>query len=123
MSKTHTRRETDRRSAVNPYTRRERQLVFFDGQTADAETIANGGVREQTLDALERLRAAAEEQRIGTRDLVRTTVYLTETSQAEAVDAAFDSFFDDRQPSRTIVGADTLPDGASVVIQATGVDQ
>jgi len=122
MSKTHTRRETERRSAVNPYARQERQLVFFDGQTADAGTIANGGIREQTLGALERLRAVAEEQRIGTRNLVRTTVYLTETSQAEAVDAAFESFFDERRPARTVVGADTLPDGAAVVIQATGVD-
>ncbi|WP_256403364.1 RidA family protein [Halorubrum salinum] len=122
MSKTHTRRETDRRSAVNPYTRRERRLVFFDGQTADAETIANGGVREQTLAALERIRAVAEEQRIDTRDLVRTTVYLTDMSRAEAVDATFESFFEERRPSRTTVGADTLPDGAAVVIEATGVD-
>lgn len=123
MYEKRTRSEKDSRSAVNPYARRgETQLVFFDGQVADDERIINGDVGEQTLAALERLQAVAADRGVDPADLMRTTVYLTRMEQVAAVDDAFEAFFDEERPSRTVVGVDALPNGAAVQIEATGVE-
>ena len=122
MQDTITRSETDSQSAANPYARRgETQLVFFDGLIADDERVADGDVGEQTLAALERLRAVAAQRGVDPADLMRTTVYLTRMAEAAAVEDAFETFFEEARPSRTLVGVDALPNGAAVQIEATGV--
>ena len=123
MQDTITRSQTDSQSAGNPYARRgETQLVFFDGLVAADERIANGDVGEQTLAALERLQVIAADQGVDPADLMRTTVYLTQIGEVAAVDDAFEAFFDEERPSRTVVGVDALPNGAAVQIEATGVE-
>ncbi|EMA09398.1 endoribonuclease L-PSP [Haloarcula vallismortis ATCC 29715] len=97
------------------------QLVFFDGQFPDAETVRSGDVQAQTLAALDQIRAMAAESGLEPRDLMRTTVYLTEMEQLPAVKQAYAAFFDGRRPSRTVVGVTDLPNDAAVQIEATGV--
>jgi 2-iminobutanoate/2-iminopropanoate deaminase len=124
MNDKNIRHETDRGSTVTPYAlERNTQLVFFDGQVPDEETVLKRGIRKQTLAALERVRAVAAEAGIGVQDLMRTTVYLTATDQSVAVEQAYDEFFDVQRPSRTLVGVKSLPNDAAVQIEATGVDR
>lgn len=118
-----TRYEGDQPTEHSVYSTRQQdnQLVFFDGQFPDAETVRSGGVQEQTLAALDRIRAMAAESGLEPRDLMRTTVYLTEMDQLPAVKQAYAAFFDGQRPSRTVVGVTSLPNDAAVQVEATGV--
>lgn len=122
MSDNTTRTERDN-ALPTPYSVRNRglQLVFFDGQVPSKETVLDQGVRTQTLNALEHVRTVAAEAGVDRQDLLRTTVYLTEMDQLEAVTQAYDEFFEQRRPSRTFVGVEKLPNDATVQIEATGV--
>lgn len=108
---------------ATPYSVRNRdlQLVFFDGQLPDEEIARKQGIRQQTLAALERVSNVAAEAGVDVQNLLRTTVYLTEMDQSEAVTRAYDEFFDDQRPSRTFVGVAELPSDAAVQIEAIGV--
>ncbi|SFG91863.1 2-iminobutanoate/2-iminopropanoate deaminase [Halopelagius inordinatus] len=120
-----TRHESDRLNALGGYGVQKRglQLVFFDGQTPDERTALKRGVKEQTAAALERVTTVAAESDVGTDDIMRTTVYLTEMDRLPEVRSAYDDFFDGRRPSMTVVGVDALPNDAAVQIEATGVDR
>lgn len=108
----------------NPYARSGNpQLVFFDGQVPEDETALEQGVQKQTLAVLERVRTLADEASIDVQNLLRTTVYLTELDQSAAVERAYDEFFTDQRPSRTLVGVESLPNDAAVQIEVTGVDR
>ena len=116
-----TRHERDSLTAT-PYSVRNRnsQLVFFDGQLP-GEVARKKSIRQQTLAALEHVSNAAVEAGVDVQNLMRTSVYLTEIDQSEAVAQAYDEFFDVQRPSRTFVGAEELPNDAAVQIEAIGV--
>jgi len=116
-----TRHERDSLTAT-PYSVRNRnsQLVFFDGQLP-GEVARKKSIRQQTLAALEHVSNAAVEAGVDVQNLMRTSVYLTEIDQSEAVAQAYDEFFDGQRPSRTFVGAEELPNDAAVQIEAIGV--
>jgi 2-iminobutanoate/2-iminopropanoate deaminase len=118
-----TRYEGDQPTEHSVYGTRQQdsQLMFFDGQVPDAETVRSGDVREQTLAVLDQIRAMAADSGLESRDLMRTTVYLTEMDQLEGVKQAYAAFFDGQRPSRTVVGVASLPNDAAVQIEATGV--
>ncbi len=118
-----TRYEGDQPTEHSVYGTRQQdsQLMFFDGQFPDAETARSGDVQEQTLAVLDQIRAMAAESGLEPRDLLRTTVYLTEMDHLPAVKQAYAAFFDGQRPSRTVVGVAHLPNDAAVQIEATGV--
>ncbi|GAA5431895.1 hypothetical protein Hjap01_01362 [Haloarcula japonica] len=117
------RYEGDQSTEHSVYGKRQQdsQLIFFDGQVPDADTARNGDVQEQTLAALDQIRAMAADSGLEPRDLLRTTVYLTEMDQLPAVKQAYAAFFDWQRPSRSVVGVASLPNDAAVQIEATGV--
>ena len=118
------RTETDRQSVSSPWSRDQNtQLVFFDGQTPDEETALNQGIQRQTLATLEDVCAVAAESGIEDQDLLRTTVYLTDMNDSDAVERAYDEFFENKRPALTLVGVEALPNSAAVQIEATGVDR
>ncbi|CDK37896.1 RidA family protein [Halorubrum sp. AJ67] len=123
MTSNVTRHQRDNLTTT-PYSVRnhDSQLVFFDGQLPD-EVARKKGIRQQTLAALEHVSNVAAEAGVHVRNLMRTTVYLTEIDQSEAVTQAYDEFFDGQRPSRTVVGAEELPSDAAVQIEAIGVTE
>lgn len=110
-------------SLTTPYSVRNRgsQSVWIDGQVPGTEAVSDRGIRAQTIAALERVLTVATEAGVDRRSVTRTTIYLTEMDELEAVTQAYDEFFDDRRPARTFVGVEELPNDAAVQIEATGV--
>jgi len=51
-------------------------------------------------------------------NVIRVTIFLTDGSDADAIDAVYRGFFTDYLPTRTVVGVAALPLGASVQIEA-----
>lgn len=112
--------------AIGPYSQAVRigRHVFLSGQIpiepASGE-FAGGGVEAQTRQALKNLKAVAEASGAGMKDVVKTTVYLTDLSTFSEMNAVYAEFFTEPYPARATVGVAALPKGASVEIDAVAV--
>jgi reactive intermediate/imine deaminase len=78
--------------------------------------IVDGGVKAQTYQCLTNIRAILESINHTMADVVKTTVFVTDISDIEAVNEVFAEFFPGYVPSRTVVNASALPLGAVVQI-------
>lgn len=83
-------------------------------------------VKEQTKQCLKNIKAILECIDVPLDDIVKTTIYLTNLSDSQAVDEVYKTFFPDSAiartvsyfPARTLVAAAALPMGAAVQIEA-----
>ncbi len=96
----------------------------LDPKTKD---LVDGSVKEQTTQCLKNIKAILESIKVPVDDIVKTTVFVKNSSDIEAVDQAYNSFFKASStaktknylfPARTIVIASELPMNASVQIDA-----
>ncbi len=112
--------------AIGPYSQAVKigRYVFLSGQIPidpfNGELVA-GGVGEQTRQVLKNLQAVAEEAGAGMRDVLKTTVYLTDLSTFSEMNAVYAEFFTEPYPARATVGVAALPKGAAVEIEAVVV--
>ena len=88
--------------------------------------LVSGGVAEQARQCLSNIKAILESIDVPFDDIVRITIFLTDLSDAGAVDEVYSTFFPDSSiaravgyvPARTTVEVAGLPLGASVQIEA-----
>lgn len=112
--------------AIGPYSQAVKigRYVFLSGQIPidpfNGELVG-GGVGEQTRQVLKNLQAVAEEAGAGMRDVLKTTVYLTDLSTFSEMNAVYAEFFTEPYPARATVGVAALPKGAAVEIEAVVV--
>ncbi|MCR4029615.1 MULTISPECIES: RidA family protein [Flavobacterium] len=78
--------------------------------------IVAGGVKEQAEQCLKNIQAILESIDHVMNDVVKTTVFLKDISDAEAVSEVLAKFFPSYVPARTIVSASALPLNALVQI-------
>lgn len=78
--------------------------------------IVAGGVKEQTEQCLNNIKAILESIDHVMNDVVKTTVFLKNSSDVEVVNGVFAKFFPSYVPARTIVNASALPMNALVQI-------
>ncbi|CAD0186843.1 Putative aminoacrylate peracid reductase RutC [Ruegeria sp. THAF57] len=78
--------------------------------------IVSGDVQEQAKQCLENIKAILESIGHVMDDVVKTTIYLKNLSDIDAVGEACAAYFPDYVPARTIVNASALPMGALVQI-------
>jgi reactive intermediate/imine deaminase len=75
-----------------------------------------GGVKEQTEQCLNNIKAILESIDHVMNDVVKTTIFLKNISDVEVVNGVFAKFFPSYVPARTIVNASALPSDALVQI-------
>ncbi|WJY26350.1 RidA family protein [Sporosarcina trichiuri] len=88
--------------------------------------VVAGGAKEQAVQCLKNIKAILESIDVPFDDIVKTTIFLTDLSDADVVDDVYKTFFPDSAiaravayvPARTVVQAAALPLGASVQIEA-----
>ncbi|MEI8239650.1 MAG: Rid family detoxifying hydrolase [Actinomycetota bacterium] len=88
--------------------------------------LVNGGVKEQTAQCLQNIKAILESIDVPFDDIVKITIFLKELADSAAVDEVYSTFFPDSAiartvgyvPARTTVAAVALPLGALVQIEA-----
>lgn len=88
--------------------------------------IVVGGVKEQAAQCLNNIKAILESIAVPIDDSVKVTIYLTDLSDMDAVNAVYTTFFPDSAiaravayvPARTIIQAEALPMGALVQMDA-----
>jgi len=96
-------------------------LLFTSGQIGlDPETgdLVSPQVSEQTRKALDNLAQVLKSRGRSLRDVVKTTVYLTDMKDFPELNKVYGEFFREQPPARTTVGVSSLPRNAKVEIEA-----
>jgi 2-iminobutanoate/2-iminopropanoate deaminase len=112
--------------AIGPYSQAIRAggLVFCSGQIpldpATGELVA-GGVAEQTERVLENLRAVLEAAGASLAHVVKTTVYLKDLGDFQAMNAVYARRFGANAPARATVEVARLPRDVKVEIDCIAV--
>ena len=96
-------------------------LAFTTGQVAlmpERESLADEPVDVQAEQVLENLAAVPSAAGADLGSALKTTVYLADIDDYEAVDEVYGDHFDGDPPARSAVEAGTLPPGMVVEIEA-----
>ena len=114
--------------AIGPYSQAQvlrlhggTRLVFTSGQVgldpAKGELVA-GGITEQTEQVLRNLAAVLAGAGLTLEDVVKTTVFLADMQDFQAMNEVYGRHFPTAPPARTTIAAAGLPRGARVEIEA-----
>lgn len=113
----------DAPAAIGPYSQavRSGDLVFLSGQIPlDPKTgeLVKGTIEEETSRVLDNLSAVLAAAGCGFEDVLRTTIYLTDLGDFQAVNTTYGKRFTGVAPARATVQVSALPRGARVEIDA-----
>ncbi len=113
-------------AALGPYSQAVQagELVFCSGQIPlDPVTgeLVSGDIRRETRQVMENLRGVLEAcgGRLG--QVVRTTIYLVDMADFQAVNEVYGGYFPAEKPARSTVAVAALPKGVRVEIDAVAV--
>lgn len=109
-------------AAIGPYSQAIRvgNIVYTSGQIPlDPATGAfvEGGIKEQTRQALTNLKAILEEAGTSMDNVVKTTVFMANMDDFADMNAVYAEFFTEPYPARSAVAVKTLPKGALIEIE------
>lgn len=123
MSTVRQRISTDRAPrAVGPYSQgiRAGELVFTAGQipiNPATGTIEAVGIEDQTRQALENVRAVLEAAGSGLDRVLKTTVFMVDLKEFQAMNGVYATYFPTDPPARSAFQVSALPLGARVEIE------
>ena len=98
-------------------------FVFVSGQLGlkPGDTTISGGIEEQTEQIFANLRAILAEAGTGLERLVKTTVFLQNLGDFQAMNGVYASHVGEQPPARSTVEVAKLPSGALVEIEAVAL--
>jgi 2-iminobutanoate/2-iminopropanoate deaminase len=114
-------------AAVGPYSQAiiVDNMVYTAGQAAiDPQTrkLVEGGIEIQTARVLENLSAVLEAAGTSLRNVIKSTVYLSNMADFAAMNAVYGGYFDpEMPPARTTIAAAALPLGTLVEIECVAL--
>ncbi|NVP17455.1 hypothetical protein HUU51_01935 [Candidatus Gracilibacteria bacterium] len=108
-------------AAAGPYNKAfwSGDLLFCSGQIAlDVNTmqLIKGGIEEQTRQACRNVSYVLEEYGLGLKNVVKTTIYLSNIEDYDIVNNIYKNYFV-LKPARTLVEVAKLPKGALIEIE------
>ena len=109
-------------AAIGPYSQAIQvgNLVYTSGQIPidpATGTFVEGGIKEQTRQSLNNVRAILEEAGLSMTNVIKTTVFLADMADFADMNAIYAEFFTEPYPARSAVAVKTLPKGALVEIE------
>ena len=113
-------------AAIGPYSQAVKagDLVFCSGQIAlvpGTTELAQGGVAEQTRQAMKNLAAVLEAAGSSLDGVLKTTIFLTDLGDFAVVNEVYGSFFGDAPPARATIQVAALPLGSRVEVEAVAL--
>ena len=108
---------------IGPYNQavKNGHLLFTSGQIPiDPLTgeMVSGGIREQTIQVLENLKAVLEEAGSSLDNVIKTTVFLADLADFPVLNTIYAEYFgEESAPARSTVQVAALPKGARVEIE------
>ena len=112
--------------AIGPYSQAVRagQLLFVSGQIpVDPVTgdVVSDDIAQQTTRVIQNLTSVLEAAGGSLRDVVRTTVFLTDLADFAAMNTVYASNFDTPAPARSTVEVSALPKSVRIEVDAIAV--
>jgi len=109
-------------AAIGPYSQAVEKggILFASGQLGiepATGTFVEGGVKAQTAQAFNNIRAVLSEAGYTMADIVKTTVYLADMADFAAVNEIYASQFEGTFPARSALAVKTLPKNGLVEIE------
>jgi len=109
-------------AAIGPYSQGivAGDLLFISGQIpVDPETgeMALGGIEEKTHQVLKNIRSVAEAAGTNLSRVVKTTVFLKDMADFQAVNSVYAQHFDATLPARSAIQVAGLPKEAPIEIE------
>ena len=95
-------------------------MLYASGQIPiDPATgvIVEGGIKEQTLQALNNVKAIVEAAGVTMDNVVKTTVFMADMSDFADMNSIYAQFFREPFPERSAVAVKSLPKGAMIEIE------
>jgi len=108
---------------IGPYSQavKSGHLLFTSGQipiNLETGDIVEGGVREQTIQVLENLKAVLEAAGCTLADAIKATVFLADMADFPEVNTIYAEYFgEDNAPARSTVQVAALPKGSLVEVE------
>jgi len=99
-------------------------LVFTAGQiplTPEGDLLDEAPVAVQTEQALDNLLAVLSEAGATAADVLKTTVFLADIDDFEAMNETYAGYFGEEPPARSAVEAGALPKGVAVEVEAVAL--
>jgi 2-iminobutanoate/2-iminopropanoate deaminase len=96
-------------------------FLFTSGQIALDPATGNfleGSIEEETERVIKNLEGILTEAGLTLKDVVKTTVYLTDLNNFGRVNQVYETFFGESKPARACVQVAALPKGAQIEIDA-----
>ena len=117
---------TDAPAAIGPYSQaiRHTSMVFLSGQIPldpATGTIVEGDIRVQTDRVMRNLAAVLAAAGLDFANVTKTTIYLADLGDFQAVNEVYGSYFREPFPARATVQVSALPRGARVEIDAVAL--
>jgi len=91
-------------------------FVAFDPRTGK---VVQGGIREQATQVMENIKAVLEATGSSMKDVVKTTVYLTNMEDFKVMNEVFKTYFPTNPPARVTVGVKLPLPELLIEIEAT----
>ena len=115
-------------AAIGPYSQAIKvgNLVYTSGQIPiDPATgsFIEGGIKEQTRQSLNNVKAILEEAGMTMANVIKTTVFMADMNDFADMNAVYAEFFAEPYPARSAVAVKTLPKGALVEIEVVAEGQ
>lgn len=112
--------------AIGPYSQavEANGFIFASGQLGIDPNTGNfveGGVKEQTKQALTNARAIMEEAGLSLNNVVKTTVFLSDMANFADMNEVYSQFFSEPFPARSAVAVKTLPKNGLVEVECIAV--
>ncbi len=110
--------------AIGPYNQGTsfENLVFTSGQIAlipETMEIVQGGIKEQSKQVMENLKAVLQEAGSSYKNVLKTTCYLSDMDNFVAFNEVYGEYFDAKSaPARATVAVKTLPKNVLVEVDA-----
>ncbi|NLZ81687.1 MAG: RidA family protein [Clostridiales bacterium] len=112
-------------AAVGPYSHGVKvgDTLFTSGQLGLDPLTGNllEGIETQTIQGLKNLEAVIKEAEMELKDVVKTTVFLTDIADFGTMNTIYAEYFKGETPARSCVQVAALPKGALFEIEAIAV--
>lgn len=113
--------------AIGPYSQAIKvgNFVFTPGQlplNPATGTFPEGGIKEQTRQSLNNIKAILEEAGLTMKNVVKTTVFLADMGDFADMNGVYTEFFSEPFPARSAVAVKTLPKNALVEIEVIAAE-
>jgi len=109
-------------AAIGPYSQAIQvgNLVYTSGQipvNPSTGNIVEGGIKEQTRQSLQNVKAILQAAGVTMDHVIKTTVFMADMNDFADMNAVYAEFFSEPYPARSAVAVKTLPKNVMVEIE------